>query len=375
MLGERKHEINQKINLYSRLFVAQTSIFREKKGCHVLEPLLQISNLNKKWSESACLSQVSFEIQNGEIVALIGRTGAGKSTLLRLIAGLEDPDSGKITINGENASGILPHQRGISLVFQSHVHYPGRSLMQDWEEAETRGVIKKWDSLGLSAEWILQSLALKWDVVKQKPETLSGGESRRCSILRALLQNRNFILADEPFTGMDPLTRDQVSRFLWQFVKKTGKTMMIVVHEPVDALGMADRIIVMHQGSILQTGRPESLLFDPQHMEVSKLIHQPPLNDVTSLQKDNPGDQVSLIDFRHCTVTPQNECPPNVHHQVPLLRVRWVNGQQLAEWQSTPCGPVLWTPAPEPLLDSGYFSWIESHRLVFASSDGTRIQQ
>lgn len=375
MLGERKHEINQKINLSCRLIIALTPIFMKIRGCHVLKPILQISNLNKKWSESACLSQVSIEIQTGEIVALIGRTGAGKSTLLRLIAGLENPDSGKITINGENASRILPHQRGISLIFQSHVHYPGRRLMQDWNEAESKGVVKIWDSLGLSADWILQSLALNWDVLKQKPETLSGGESRRCSILRALLQNRNFIIADEPFTGMDPLTRDQVSRFLWQFVKKTRKTMMIVVHEPVDALGMADRIIVMHQGSILQTGRPESLLFDPQHMEVTKLIHQPPLNDVTRLRNDNPDDQVSLIDFRHCTVTSQDECPSNVHHQVQLLRVRWVNGQQLAEWQSTPCGPVLWTYAPEPLLDSGFFSWIDSQRLVFASGDGTRIQQ
>lgn len=343
-----------------------------------LTTVLRLSGITKKWAGQVGLEAVSLEVKSGEAIALIGRTGAGKSTLLRLISGLESPDSGRIEIRGDDVRAMLPHERGISMIFQKNVHYPGKSLIQDWQVAMSRGVLDDWKKAGIEPSWVLDALQLSQAQLRQKPETHSGGEARRASVLRALLQNRPLILADEPLTGLDPLTRDHVSRFLWQFVKQSGHTMIVVAHEPVDALGLADRIAVMQTGRIIQTDRPKELLDNPGWREVVDLLHFPPMNDITSFCGSSCGSSndelVRLIAPQFCTALPHDATSgsgPKMH----FLRDRWTSGTIYSEWLVPGGSRVIWTVKPDRDFQAASLHWQPDREIVFQKKSGLRVLQ
>lgn len=339
-----------------------------------LTTVLRLSEITKKWAGQGGLEDVSLELKSGEAIALIGRTGAGKSTLLRLISGLESPDSGRIELHSEDARAIPPHERGITVIFQKNVHYPGKTLIQDWQEATARGVFDDWKKKGIKSSWVLDALRLSQTLLRQKPETHSGGEARRASILRALLQNRPLILADEPLAGLDPLTRDQVSRFLWQFVKQSGHAMIVVAHEPVDALGLADRIAVMKAGRIIQTDSPKELIGNPGWQEVVDLLHFPPLNDITSFCESPNDELVRLIAPQFCTARPHTEAGGNGPHMT-FLRNRWTSGTIYSEWLAQAGNHLIWTVKPDRDFHVASLHWQPDRQLVFQKKNGARVLQ
>ena len=339
-------------------------------------PAISLKSVSINWAGKCGVVDISIDIAKGELLALIGRTGAGKSTLLRLIAGLDTPEHGLIEIDGQNTQKTPPHLRGISMIFQRNVHYPGRTIAMDWNEAENRGVLQAWNNLGITDQWVIDSLELTDRNFQQKPETLSGGESRRASILRALLQNRPIILADEPLAGLDTLTRDRVARFLWQFVKKTGQTMIVVAHEPVDALGLADRIAVMKSGRLLQTGWPESLLENPDWLEVAQLLHHPPLNDVTPwLVEDflETPETLCMALPQFCKAIPAEEAEVLKNKSLKFLRNRSANGHKFTEWVDPMSNHVLWTLQPEQQFEQASIVWKIDKTWRFNATTGARV--
>lgn len=342
-------------------------------------PAISLKSVSFDWAGKSGVDEISIDIARGELLALIGRTGAGKSTLLRLIAGLETPEHGSIEIAGQNTQKTPPHLRGISMIFQRNVHYPGRTIAMDWNEAQNRGVLQAWNNLGITAQWVIDSLELNDRNFEQKPETLSGGESRRASILRAILQHRPIILADEPLAGLDALTRDRVARFLWQFVKKTGHTMIVVAHEPVDALGLADRIAVMKSGRLLQTGLPESLLENPDWLEVAQLLHHPPLNDVTPwLVEDfqETPETLCMVLPQFCKAIPAESADDHDKKTLKFLRNRSANGHRFTEWvnpMSKMSNQILWTLQPEKEFEQASIVWERDKTWRFNATTGARV--
>ncbi len=332
-----------------------------------------LENASRSLSAFAGVFDLSLQLKKGEILALIGQTGAGKTTLLNLVAGLESLDHGRILLNGVDAERIKPHQRGVSMIFQRDVFYPGQKLEKDWSEADKKGVLQRWSDTGFDPRELLDELQLSDSVLKQKPETLSGGQARRASLLRAMLQDRPIMLADEPLTGLDLWTRDSVSRLLWRFIKTTGKSMIVVAHEPSEAYGLADRIAVMKDGHLLQTGTPEDLRKNPQHLEMIRLLQFPPMNDISQFLPDLKNTIV-MIPLKSTWIESQPGTL-NMNLEVSFLRNRWTPSGEFTEWKCNHSNQVFWVERSPEFHERAWLCWDHSAQILFDQASGNRIHQ
>lgn len=335
-------------------------------------PRIRLSAISRQVGRHFGLNDISLSVAPGEILGLIGHTGAGKSSLLRIIAGLDMPDSGEVKLSGRVATREKPHLRGVAMVFQRDVHYPGRSLELDRREAERAGALKRWAEAGLAPEEIYRELEFDERLFAQPPETLSGGQGRRASLLRAMFRDMPILLADEPLAGLDLWTRDRVARLLWRFVKATGKSLVAVSHEPVEAIGLADRLAVLDRGRLVQIGSANELRTDPRHRVVVSLLQYPPWNEVSAVTgSDAEPGEIRLVDPQYCTVTQEVEGgSPEI--AVKLLRSRWSSVGPFLEWIETRSGAVFRTPDTDEPPDRGALTWKSGTELRFGS-DGKRI--
>jgi len=204
-------------------------------------------------------------VERGECVALLGPSGSGKTTLLRLIAGLEAPTSGRILIDGKDISAVPPHQRGVSYLPQRVPLYPQLSLQQNLEVvADGRRIASVVEQLQLG------------DFLLKKPAQLSGGQVQRAGLAKILLQNRPIWLLDEPLTALDPMFRGEFRQDLLLLATRCGATMLIVTHDPIDAVALGQRIGVLVDGSLQQLGTPQELRHHPRHRFVSFCMTQVP---------------------------------------------------------------------------------------------------
>jgi ABC-type glutathione transport system ATPase component len=263
----------------------------------------------------------------------------------------------------------------LAYLFQRDVFYPGRRLASDWNEAQRTGVFDRWREAGVDPQEVREELQLGEATFEQPPETLSGGQGRRASLLRALLRDTPILLADEPLTGLDLWTRDRVSRLLWRFVKATGKTMIVVAHEPAESFALADRLAVLHEGRLVQIGTAEELRDRPEHREVIRLLRYPPWNDVTDMLK--PVQQpllpsmTCLVDPAACRVVP--EMPTDGFGvEVRLLRRRPTSAGPIWEWVGSTNGRVFRTLTEDESLTEGVLVWGAGTELRFGS-DGFRM--
>jgi ABC-type sugar transport system ATPase subunit len=336
---------------------------------------IRLDGLSRRLGERFGIADVSFAVNAGEILGLIGHTGAGKTTLLRLIAGLDPPDAGHVFLNDQPANAIEPHRRGVAMVFQRDVFYPGRTLEKDRREAEKAGVFDRWKAAGIPAEFVFEELEFDEALFRQAPETLSGGQGRRASLLRAMLRDTPILLADEPLAGLDLWTRDRVARLLWRFVKATGKAAVVVAHEPVEAMGLADRLAVLDQGRLVQIGTAEELRDRPEHREVIRLLRYPPWNDVTGLLKAgeqslNPGE-TCLVDPAACRVV--SAMPPDgIGVEVRLLRRRPTSAGTIWELVERTTGRVFRTFGEDETQAEGILVWEAGSEVRFGL-DGFRM--
>lgn len=335
---------------------------------------IELAGISRRVGSHFMLEGISLRVEPGEILGLIGHTGAGKSSLLRIIAGLDAPDSGEVLLGGCRATGTLPHKRGVAMVFQRDVFYPGQPLQRDRREAALAGVFDRWKNAGISAEEVFHELEFAEELFAQRPETLSGGQGRRASLLRAMFRDTPILLADEPLAGLDLWTRDRVARLLWRFARATGKSIVVVAHEPVEAIGLADRLAVLHGGRLVQTGSPAKLLAEPAHRVVVSLLQYPPWNDVTQYDLRTPsnsgGKETVLVAPAHCRVM-STWSPDTPAISVHLLRRRWSNAGQFAEWMTTDTGDVFRTPVQADSPDQGWLVWDTESAFRF-DADGFR---
>jgi multiple sugar transport system ATP-binding protein len=239
---------------------------------------ITLENVSKSFGSSSVISGVSLEISNGEFVVFVGPSGCGKSTLLRLIAGLEDPTSGKILIDGRDVTGQAPARRELSMVFQSYALYPHMSVYGNiafplkMASEDKRSIDKK-------VKDAARILNLS-PYLDRKPRQLSGGQRQRVAIGRAIVRQPKAFLFDEPLSNLDAALRVNMRLEISELHHQLKTTMIYVTHDQVEAMTMADKIMVLNAGRIEQVGSPLELYRSPANLFVAGFIGSPKMNFV-----------------------------------------------------------------------------------------------
>ncbi|MDA4848556.1 ABC transporter ATP-binding protein [Hoeflea poritis] len=239
---------------------------------------LELKDVSKSYGPVEVLRDINLQIADGEFVVLVGPSGCGKSTLLRMIAGLEPISGGDFLIDGAHMNDVRPRDRDIAMVFQSYALYPhmdvgrnmGFSMEIRKEPTETRRskVAEAAQTLGLS------------HLIDRLPKALSGGQRQRVAMGRAIIRNPRAFLFDEPLSNLDAALRVEMRLEIARLHQKLGSTMIYVTHDQVEALTLADRIVVLHGGDIQQVGSPLELYERPANRFVAQFIGSPTMNVV-----------------------------------------------------------------------------------------------
>lgn len=237
---------------------------------------VRLEKVNKSFAQTHILHDVDLLIPDGEFVVFVGPSGCGKSTLLRVIAGLEDISSGTLTIGGQVVNEVPPSERGISMVFQSYALYPHMNLFDNMAFGLQLAKVPK-----AQIETAVQKAAKILNIdhlLERKPKELSGGQRQRVAIGRAIVRQPKVFLFDEPLSNLDAALR---VRMRYEFAKlhETFKTTMVyVTHDQVEAMTLADRIVVLNAGRIEQVGAPLTLYHHPANQFVAGFIGSPKMN-------------------------------------------------------------------------------------------------
>lgn len=235
-----------------------------------------LSNVVKKYGALQAVHGIDLDIHDGEFVVLVGPSGCGKSTTLRMIAGLEDISGGEVAIGGRVVNDLPPRERNISMVFQNYALYPHMTVRENLgfslkiakqPEADIKQAVNEAASiLGLD------------ELMDRKPAALSGGQRQRVAMGRAIVRHPDVFLFDEPLSNLDAKLRTQMRVEIKKLHQKVGSTIIYVTHDQVEAMTLADRIVLMRDGHIVQVGTPLDLFNTPADTFVATFIGSPPMN-------------------------------------------------------------------------------------------------
>jgi ABC-type sugar transport system ATPase subunit len=237
---------------------------------------IRIDHVSRAFGGFAALTDVSLEIRDREVVTVVGPSGCGKSTLLRIIAGLEQPTSGNVWMNGQLVTDIPTRARNIAMVFQSYALYPH---MTCYENLALNLQLRKLPPAEIDRRVNETAKTLEiTELLHKRPRELSGGQRQRVAVGRALIRNPQAFLFDEPLSNLDALLRERVRHDLKELFLKLRATVVYVTHDQVEALTLADRVVVLDRGRIQQIGRPEELYRSPTNRFVASFIGSPSMN-------------------------------------------------------------------------------------------------
>jgi len=262
---------------------------------------IKLNKVQKKFGDVEVIPPLDLEIEDGEFVVFVGPSGCGKSTLLRLIAGLEDTTSGSIEIDGVDATGTPPAQRGLAMVFQSYALYPHMSVRKNIAFPMRMANISKEEQ-----ERRIQAVAKSLNIVDyldRKPRQLSGGQRQRVAIGRAIVREPEAFLFDEPLSNLDAALRVGMRMEISELHKKLETTMIYVTHDQVEAMTMADKIVVLQAGVVEQVGSPLDLYKFPCNRFVAGFIGSPKMNFIEGPDAAEHGAHAIGIRPEHISVS------------------------------------------------------------------------
>ncbi|WP_333676897.1 ABC transporter ATP-binding protein [Muricomes intestini] len=252
-------------NVYKRYDGQKKKMFKKKK---------------KKENDFA-VNDVSYECQDGEFIGILGPSGCGKSTTLRMVAGLEKITAGEIYIGDVLINDLQPKDRNIGLAFEDYALYPPLSIYENLA-FNMRAKKKKEDEIKKAIEYVAPLMKID-DLLDMKPSALSGGQKQRVNIARAIVRRPGLLLLDEPLSHLDGKMRQQLRQEIKRMHHEIKCTTIIVTHDQMEAMSLADRIVIMKEGEIQQIGTPLEVYDDPANEFVAGFIGEPPMNLMPSV--------------------------------------------------------------------------------------------
>ncbi|SOH92258.1 multiple sugar transport system ATP-binding protein [Monaibacterium marinum] len=265
---------------------------------------ITLKQITKSFGDVQVIPPLDLEINEGEFVVFVGPSGCGKSTLMRLIAGLEDVTSGSIEIDGRNATETSPAKRGLAMVFQSYALYPHMSVRKNIAfPLRMAGMSKEEQNAKVEAAASVLNLT---DYLERRPGQLSGGQRQRVAIGRAIVREPAAFLFDEPLSNLDAALRVGMRMEISELHKKLATTMIYVTHDQVEAMTMADKIVVLQAGNIEQVGGPLELYHRPRNTFVAGFIGSPKMNLFSGEEATKLGGDTVGIRPEHLNVSTES---------------------------------------------------------------------
>lgn len=253
---------------------------------------VNLQSVVKRFGQTQTIHGVDLDIKNGEFVVFVGPSGCGKSTLLRMISGLEEVTEGDIFIDNKCVTDSQPSERGIAMVFQSYALYPHMTVRENMSFGlEVAGETKQYIEQRVDEAAIILKLG---DLMDRKPRELSGGQRQRVAIGRTIVRQPKVFLFDEPLSNLDAELRVQMRIEISKLHEQLGNTMIYVTHDQVEAMTMADKIVVLRDGRVEQVGSPLELYHNPQNKFVAGFIGSPKMNFLPATVNSCNAEKVTL---------------------------------------------------------------------------------
>jgi ABC-type sugar transport system ATPase subunit len=237
---------------------------------------IELRNLTKSFGPVQAVKDLSFTIEDGEFVVFVGPSGCGKTTTLRMIAGFEDPTSGEIRIDGKVVNDLEPRDRGLGMVFQSHALFPHKNVAQNIEFGLRMKNVPPQERVKRVRE--VADMVRIGHLLGKMPGQCSGGESQRVALARTLVTNPSTFLLDEPLSSLDAKLRRELRAECDRLHQELKRTFIYVTHDQEEAMTLADRIVVMHQGEVVQVGSPMEIYSNPDNQFVADFFGSPSMN-------------------------------------------------------------------------------------------------
>ena len=259
--------------------------------------MLKVNGLSCSYNNQRVVDDINLTVEDGEFVVLLGPSGCGKSTTLKMIAGLVEPEVGQIELDGNDITELTPGQRKLAMVFQSYALFPHLTVAENiLFGLQARKVDKQEQQKRLKSVVELVDLGPQ---LSKKPGQLSGGQCQRVALARAIVAEAKLCLMDEPLSNLDAKLRDEMRTEIRALQQRLGMSVIYVTHDQVEAMSMADKIVLMNGGKVEQIGNPEALYSQPSSPFVAQFIGTPPMNIVPR------GDALVGIRPEHIEITEQ----------------------------------------------------------------------
>ncbi len=275
---------------------------------------VKYEHVSKSFGDVSVIRGVDLDIRDGELVVFVGPSGCGKSTLLRMMAGLEEVDDGNIYIGDRLVNDVIPKNRNIAMVFQNYALFPHMSLGDNIGFGlKIRGV-KKAERTKMVRE-VASILGLE-SLLDRRPREVSGGQRQRAAMGRAIVRNPDVFLMDEPLSNLDAKMRNQMRVEIKKLQRRLGTTTIFVTHDQVEAMTLADRIAVLHDGKVQQFGTPGELYKTPANRFVAGFLGSPQINFIRA--ECRALNQLVLPDGQRVTLPPDQAKPLSRHREVEI---------------------------------------------------------
>ena len=250
--------------------------------------IIELKNIEKSFGTNKVINGFDLKINDGEFVVLVGPSGCGKSTLLRMISGLESIDKGEIYLDKKLINNLIPSKRGIAMVFQSYALYPHMNVYQNMSFGLKNEKIDK-NEIDKKVKDAAKTLQIE-NLLERKPRQLSGGQRQRVAIGRAITRNPKLFLFDEPLSNLDAALRSEMRVEISKLHKKLSTNIIYVTHDQVEAMTLADKIVILNDGVIEQYGSPDQIYNNPNNIFVAEFIGSPKMN-ILKISKDKITNQ------------------------------------------------------------------------------------
>ncbi len=237
---------------------------------------IELKNIEKSFGNNKVIDKFNIKINPGEFIVLVGPSGCGKSTLLRMISGLESVDQGEIYLDKKKINNLIPSKRGIAMVFQSYALYPHMNVYENMSFGLKTEKLNK-NEIDKKVKSAAKTLQIE-DLLHRKPRQLSGGQRQRVAIGRAITRNPKLFLFDEPLSNLDAALRSEMRVEISKLHKKLNTNMIYVTHDQVEAMTLADKIVILNQGVMEQYGSPDEIYNNPNNIFVAEFIGSPRMN-------------------------------------------------------------------------------------------------